>query len=95
MVFSLPRPSLVDKGRISCDSAVLPRPGHKDDVVAKALAEQLSKALDVAVCVVAGIHTESALPSELETIVENCSEAGSQVILAIQSAQFDLVRQGG
>jgi hypothetical protein len=92
-VLSLPRPSLAGESRNGCDSFVIPRPGHKDDVVAKALAEQLSKALNVPVCVTAGIHIESAHPDELAAIAANCALAGEEVISALSKRVIGEVEQ--
>ena len=83
-VMSLPRPSLADGERIGCDTFVLSRPGHKDDAVAKALAEQLCKALNCAVCVAGGIHIDAASQDELDVIRKNCRELGDMAIQTIQ-----------
>ncbi|OPX85952.1 MAG: hypothetical protein A4E52_01568 [Pelotomaculum sp. PtaB.Bin013] len=72
VAISLPRPSLSDATRVSCNTSVIPMLGHKDDEVAKPIAEQIAIYFGKPVVVIAGIHVDNAEPKEIEKIVENC-----------------------
>jgi hypothetical protein len=54
-----PRPSLKDPNRTSASSSVICILGHKEDILAKAVAEALSSTLDAVVTVTAGIHWDN------------------------------------
>ncbi|MBQ5950554.1 MAG: hypothetical protein IJL66_00185 [Lachnospiraceae bacterium] len=73
VVLALPRTSLKGEGA-SCDCAVVPVPGHKDDVVAKVTAQALCTALGEPVCVSAGIHIDHASAEEIRELSENCAQ---------------------
>jgi|GEM_PF-1932719 len=53
---AIPRPSLKDPARTSATSSVLTVTGHKDDVLARRLAESLAAGLNRVVSVTAGVH---------------------------------------
>jgi len=72
VAISLPRPSLSDNARISCNTTVVPLLGHKDDEVAKPVAEEIAIACGKPVVVVAGIHVDDAGPEDIKKLVENC-----------------------
>ncbi|MCL0108025.1 proteasome assembly chaperone 4 family protein [Peptococcaceae bacterium] len=84
VVMSLPRPSLKDASDISCTSYVLPRLGHKDDEVAKPIAEELSRRYNIAVVVVAGIHIENATESEIKKVLTNADAALQKLIAQLE-----------
>ena len=60
-----PRPSLRDPKETSATGSVFTFLGHKEDVVAKAVAEDLAKALNRKVVVVAGMHWEGLQEAEI------------------------------
>ncbi|MDF9409986.1 hypothetical protein L7E55_16815 [Pelotomaculum isophthalicicum JI] len=72
VAISLPRPSLSNVSKISCNTSVIPMLGHKDDEVAKPVAEEIAVAFSKPVVVVAGIHVDNAGPEVIKEIVENC-----------------------
>ncbi|MBC7106338.1 MAG: hypothetical protein H5T97_10385, partial [Firmicutes bacterium] len=80
VVLSLPRPSRAVPGRPSCTSTVLPLLGHKDDEVARPLAEGLAVACGQPVVVVAGVHVDRASEEDIARLVENCRAAGEALI---------------
>lgn len=53
---AIPRPSLKDPSRTSATSSVLNVTGHKDDELARRLAESLAAGLNRVVAVTAGVH---------------------------------------
>lgn len=67
-VVATPRPSLSDPGKLSTTSTVVPLLGHKDDVLARPVAEALAARLGVPVVVVAGLHVENASGADLAAV---------------------------
>jgi len=84
VVLSLPRPSRAAPGRLSCTSTVLPLLGHKDDLVARPLAEELAVACGQAVVVVAGVHVDDATEEDIARLVANCRTAGATLIRQLE-----------
>lgn len=83
VAISLPRPSRANAAEISCSTSVIPLLGHKDDEVAKPVAEKIAKAVNQPVVVIAGIHVDNATLEEIEKIVENCHEAARRFIAGL------------
>lgn len=80
VVLSLPRASRSGSGRLSCTSTVLPLLGHKDDLVARPLAERLAVTFGQPAVVVAGVHVDDATEEDIAILVENCRKAGAALI---------------
>lgn len=59
-------------GRAS--ASVITLPGHRDDVVARAQAQNLARALQRRVCVVVGIHIDNASQEEIGAILCNAEK---------------------
>lgn len=64
VVLAEPRPSLSGAGT-SATSSVLNRIGHKDEAVARGVAEALTAHLDTVVCCVCGIHKDDATADDI------------------------------
>ncbi|TCZ76520.1 hypothetical protein E0485_13020 [Paenibacillus albiflavus] len=64
-----PRPSLRNDGTYSCTTSVHNFLGHKDDLLAKPIAEALCKQLRKPVVITAGIHVDDATDEELEAFL--------------------------
>jgi hypothetical protein len=75
VVISLPRPSLRDPAQISCNSIVVPILGHKDDELAKPVAERVACLSGQSTVVIAGVHTDNATTSAICLLKENTSAA--------------------
>lgn len=73
-VISHPRPSLIPGGGISCNSIVIPELGHKEDELAKPLAEKIAITLNCTVVMIAGIHVDNAGRREIEKIKATCRD---------------------
>ena len=69
-----PRPSLADPKRTSATASVLAYVGHKEDDLAKHVAETLAAALGTRVVVTAGIHWDNLSPDGVRTIGARCEE---------------------
>ncbi|MEW6064321.1 MAG: hypothetical protein ACOY3U_06870 [Bacillota bacterium] len=72
VVLSIPRPSLQDPCQWSSNSSVLPMLGHKEDELAKPVAEKLAKYFKQPVVLVAGIHIDHATGEEIKLLVDHC-----------------------
>jgi len=72
VVLSVPRPSLATPGVLGSNSFVLPLVGHKDDEIAKPVAQEIAVNYGRPVVVVAGIHVEDASSEDIEQLTVNC-----------------------
>lgn len=72
IALSTPRPSQADPEQISCSTIVIPVPGHKDDQVAKPVAEDIAKAWGSQVLTVVGVHVDNAENKDIEKLIHNC-----------------------
>jgi len=72
VVLSVPRTSLAMPGVLSSNSFVLPLVGHKDDEIAKPVAEEIAVNYGQPVVVVAGIHVADASSEDIEQLTVNC-----------------------
>lgn len=79
-----PRPSLNNSGITSATSSVYTFLGHKEDVIAKGLSEDLSKKLNMNVVVVAGIHWDNLKPPEIDAIMRLCSNLPQKIIDVVE-----------
>jgi len=78
-----PRPSIKDSQKISSTSSVFTYVGHKEDVVAKAMSEGLSGALNKRVVVAAGIHWDELKKTDIELIVDICRKITKRIIVEV------------
>ena len=74
------RPSIKDAHKISSTSSVFTHVGHKEDVVAKAMSEELSRELSRKVVVAAGIHWDGLKKKDIELVVEICRKITKKII---------------
>ena len=79
VVLATPRPSLSGSG-MSATSSILNRIGHKDEIVARGVAETLAAQLDTVVCCVCGIHKDDATADDI-TACANLDELLSTFLL--------------
>ena len=82
---AVPRPSLKDPSQISASTSVYLLVGHKDDALAKPLAERMARALNQPVVVAAGVHigapdTFTASPEEIEKVMKTNEALGKKLI---------------
>jgi len=78
-----PRPSIKDAQKISSTSSVFTHVGHKEDVVAKAMSEELSKELNKRAVVAAGIHWDGLKKKDIELIVGLCRNITKRIIAEV------------
>ena len=65
-----PRPSLQQGGKISASTSVMCVLGHKEDLLAHHVAQQLASRLNSVVSVNCGIHIDDAFPTQIKVIQE-------------------------
>ena len=78
-----PRPGRPPSATVSSLCA----PAHRDDVVARAAAKELSAALGCNVAVTAGIHVDGASPEELALLQERCHTLCQTLLKEIEAAR--------
>ena len=79
-----PRPSLADPGKTSATASVLAYVGHKEDGVAKEMAEAISARFKTNTVVTAGIHWDDLPADGIQIIVDRCREMTAKVIDALE-----------
>jgi hypothetical protein len=75
-----PRPSLADSRKTGATSSVYTYVGHKEDSIAKTMADKLAQHLNRKVVVVAGIHWDDLRDEEIEILVNMCHEITEDVL---------------
>lgn len=74
-----PRPSLSDPEKMSATSSVHTFPGHKEDDIAKTMAQELARSLGCRVVVIAGLHWDMITPEGIGEVVEMCRGLTSRI----------------
>ncbi|OPY77972.1 MAG: hypothetical protein A4E65_02488 [Syntrophorhabdus sp. PtaU1.Bin153] len=79
------RPSLRDAEKGSASSSVFTYVGHKEDMVAKMLAEELTRKLERNTVVVAGIHWDALSEKAIQTITSVCKAITEKIVKQLSS----------
>lgn len=74
VAMAAPRPSLADSRRTSATTSVFCFMGHKEDELARAMAQALASALGVRVVVAAGAHWEGLDPAGIKRVRANADK---------------------
>ena len=82
-----PRPSHRGGGRISATTSVIALLGHKEDDLARALADRLASALDATVSVACGVHLDQAGPEDLREVLELARELATELLAIADEAR--------
>jgi len=77
----IPRPSLARRERRSATTSVLAVTGHKDDEIARPLADALARRLGQVAVVAAGVHVERPRAADFARIFRN-AERVQEILLA-------------
>lgn len=80
VAMAVPRPSLRDPARTSATASVLAVTGHKDDELAKPLAELAAARLGQVAVVVVGVHVDAATPDDIARLSANAREATTRLL---------------
>jgi len=79
------RPSLRDAEKGSATSSVFTYVGHKEDMVAKTLAEELTRKLGRNTVVVAGIHWDALSEKAIQAITAICKALTGKIVKQLSS----------
>lgn len=79
VVLAEARASLTGEGT-SATSSVFNRLGHKDEFVARTVAETLAIALNTTVCCICGIHKDNATPEDIQASATLGQEVASTLL---------------
>ena len=87
VVLTQARPSTADPTRTSVTSSVLTIPPHKEETVARAIAERLARALGCVVVVTAGVHEDGLDTAGADTYIRLAATLGDKLapLIAAQS----------
>ena len=80
VAIAIPRPSLKNPKRTSVTTSTFTLVGHKDDEIAKIVAEAIAKEFNEVTVVVAGIHIEKAQEKDINQLVANTKKAVKNLI---------------
>lgn len=75
LALTVVRPSRTDANRPSFTPSLLTLPGHKEDRLALEGAQRLTTATGRTVVLLAGLHVDDAVPSDIELLVTNAGLA--------------------
>lgn len=84
VVLCQPRESLKQDGSRSVTTSVLNILGHKDDDIAKPIAEILCRCLNEKIVVSAGVHIENATAAEIQALLELGNRLAENIIESIE-----------
>lgn len=74
------RPSLKDPEQLAATSSVFTYVGHKEDVVAKAVSEDLTRRTGRNTVVAAGIHWDDLSPEKIDAVRTLCRTLADRII---------------
>lgn len=80
------RPSLQDPEKAAASSSVFTYVGHKEDVLAKSMSEELARELQKNTVVIAGIHWDNLTESDIRTITRICRRLTERIKNHIKSS---------
>jgi hypothetical protein len=74
-----------DSGRKRATSSIINLPPHKDELVARPVAERLALLFDTPVVCIAGLHIDNATQEEIDTMVKNSEVVAEKLIVYIKN----------
>jgi hypothetical protein len=84
-----PRPSLKESDTISATASVFCYVGHKDDLVAKMMAEKIAAELNTKVVVAAGLHWDDLTTSGIKQVITNIDKLIMQITNGLENLDQD------
>ena len=84
VVLAQPHASTADPERPSSTSSVLVIPPHRDDAIARTVAEALSRGLGIAVVVTAGVHTDNLDARGIATYRRLAARLAAKLLAALR-----------
>jgi len=85
VVVAIPRPSLQNQSVTSVTSSVINLVGHKDEDVARPLAEKMARTFGQVTVVTAGIHVEKATSEDITAIMQNVEEVTDAILTKLET----------
>ncbi len=85
VALGIPRYSLRNSKVVSGTVSVLTVTGHKDDEIAKPIAEKFTKKLNNVTVVIAGVHVDKADKSDIAKLILNSTKAADELIKDIKA----------
>ncbi len=82
---AVPRPSLKGEEKLSVTSSVFTLVGHKDDEIARPIAEKLAKQLNQVTIVASGVHIDAASKADIRKLVANSNRAAEKLISKVRN----------
>lgn len=93
VAIAIPRPSLADPIATSSTTSVYTVTGHKDDEIARPIAERAARELNRVVVAIAGVHVHGATSDVIAAITRTASELLDDVMRALGTGQLAPPRQ--
>jgi hypothetical protein len=78
-----PRPSHLGGKRVSATTSVITLLGHKEDELARTVANRIASGLDATVSVACGIHLDQAGSADLEEVLELAEELAAELLATL------------
>jgi len=79
-----PQLSSKNSSKISVTNSVYTFLGHKEDVIAKAMSNDIAKELNRKVVIIAGMHWDNLKKEEIDKIIEICEKLKEKVLKKIK-----------
>ncbi len=74
------RVSLKDPGKVAATSSVFTYVGHKEDVIAKGLSEEITRRLGRNTVIVAGVHWDDLPEEGIRTVTNICRSLSDRIV---------------
>lgn len=88
IILSQPRTSMENHENTSTTTSMLNLPGHKDDIVAKPVAEKFSRELNQVAVVISGIHVDSATEEDIKILMCNSEKVAQKLLQKAKKVLF-------
>ena len=80
LALGIPRPSLRSPTEVSATSSVINLVGHKDDEIARPVAEKFARELQQVTAVIAGVHIDNASEDDIARLLDNSNRASEMLL---------------
>jgi len=80
VALGIPRPSLRSPTEVSATSSVINIVGHKDDEIARPVAEKFARELQQVTAVIAGVHIDDANEDDITRLIDNSNRAAETLL---------------
>lgn len=81
---AIPRPSLSQPGGVSANTSIFSFSGHKEDEIAREMAQKISAGLNRKVVLTAGMHWAKVDPGILAAVRENSRALAGMIIESVE-----------